>query len=304
MECIFILGKKRSFRCSASFLVVLCLIMTIAMFYIGNRTTLYYMEDIYNVLQQNTSDVWADKFAEKQDHIYGIKKNAEDNLNALSAQLSSLQARLVRLDVLGSRLVTIVNTPNIQFEALDPPGLGGPAIISPQKSLNVTDFIAELSLAHQTIEDRTEKFSAMESIWLDNDVFSKTIPQGSPLVDGWVSSAFGWRTDPISGKKEFHEGIDLVSHVDTKIKAVANGVVIWSARHAGYGNMVEIKHGNGYVTRYAHNKKNLVVIGELINKGDDIAIIGSSGRSTGNHVHFEITHNDTHVNPREFISVK
>lgn len=262
------------------------------------------MSTTYNTLHQNTADLWADKFAEKQAHINIIKKNAENNLDALFARLSSLQARLVRLDVLGSRLVEIVNTPNIQFKALDPPGLGGPATVSPQKSLSLTDFIAELSMTHQKLEDRTEKFSVMESIWLDHGVFSQTFPKGLPITDGWISSAFGWRTDPISGKKELHQGIDLVSRADTKVKTVANGLVTWSGPHAGYGNMVEISHGNGYLTRYAHNKKNLVVVGESVIKGHDIAIIGSSGRSTGNHVHFEIMHNNKHVDPREFISVK
>lgn len=304
MECILILGKKRPRRFSASFLLILCLIMVVATFYLSNRATLYYMSTTYNTLHQNTADLWADKFAEKQAHINIIKKNAENNLDALFARLSSLQARLVRLDVLGSRLVEIVNTPNIQFKALDPPGLGGPATVSPQKSLSLTDFIAELSMTHQKLEDRTEKFSVMESIWLDHGVFSQTFPKGLPITDGWISSAFGWRTDPISGKKELHQGIDLVSRADTKVKTVANGLVTWSGPHAGYGNMVEISHGNGYLTRYAHNKKNLVVVGESVIKGHDIAIIGSSGRSTGNHVHFEIMHNNKHVDPREFISVK
>ena len=303
MECIFIFNK-RALRCSASFLLALCLIIVMAASYLSNRVTLDYTEDKYSMQQQNTKDLWADDIAKKQIYIDTIKKNAANNFNALSAQLSSLQAGLVRLDVLGSRLTTIANTPNIQFGELPPPGLGGPKAVGPQKSFSLTDFIAELSLTHHKLEDRTEKFAAIESIWLDHGVFSQTIPQGLPIADGWISSKFGWRTDPISGKREFHEGVDFVSYADTKVKAVANGVVTWSGSHSSYGNMVEIGHGNGYLTRYAHNKKNLVVVGESVSKGSDIAIIGSSGRSTGNHVHFEIIHNGKRVNPRKFIAVK
>ena len=138
---------------------------------------------------------------------------------------------------------------------------------------------------------------------MDKSVQNKTLPEGEPVASGWISSLFGWRTDPINGKREFHEGIDFASKADTRVVAVASGIVTWSGRRAGYGNLVEISHGNGYVTRYAHNRKNLVAVGDKVDKGQPVAIMGSTGRSTGTHVHFEVVRNGKPVDPKKYISV-
>ncbi len=138
----------------------------------------------------------------------------------------------------------------------------------------------------------------MESMLIDSTLQSQTIPTGSPTLDGWVSSLFGKRTDPMTGRVEFHDGIDYAGKSGSPILAVASGIVTWSGVRHGYGNMVEINHGNGYQTRYAHNKKNIVVVGEKVDKGQIIALMGSSGRSTGTHVHFEVVNNGKAVNPK------
>ncbi|MBI4005876.1 MAG: M23 family metallopeptidase, partial [Gammaproteobacteria bacterium] len=180
---------------------------------------------------------------------------------------------------------------------------GGPALTEFQKTLQVSDFIAQLEQLSLEIEDRGDKLAAMESMLIANTLENKTLPTGIPVPGGWMSSLFGWRTDPISGKREFHEGIDFAGNPKVLVTAVAAGIVTWSDRRNGYGNMVQINHGNGYVTRYAHNKMNLVTVGDKVEKGQPIAIIGSSGRTTGTHVHFEVVHNGEHVDPKKFISV-
>lgn len=271
-------------------------------FYVGGKIATSQAEASYSMLYAQKDNQWKHELEKQQASVEAAKRIAEKNLDALSARLSTLQAHLLRLDVLGSRLVNIANMSDIEFNMLESPGLGGPSLVKDQNSLGVIDFIEALQTIGRRIEDRSEKFSAMESMLMDSNTQSKILPEGNPVKGGWISSAFGWRTDPISGKKGFHEGIDLAGNSGSMVSSVAAGIVTWSGKHSGFGNMIEISHGNGYLTRYAHNKKNLVVVGDKVDKEQNIAIMGSSGRSTGPHVHFEVVHNGKHVNPRKFVS--
>lgn len=285
------------------FVGLLFLIVIVGTFHLGGRIAANQAEHSYSVLHEKKNNQWKYELKEQQASVNAAKRNAEKNLDALSARLSSLQAQLLRLDALGSRLVSIANMSDIEFNMLEPPGMGGPSLTKDQNSLGVIDFIAALETIGQRIEDRSEKFSAMESMLMDSNIQSQVLPGGTPVSGGWTSSVFGWRTDPISGKKDFHEGIDLAGKYGSMVSSVAAGIVTWSGRHSGYGKMIEISHGNGYVTRYAHNKENLVVVGDKVDKGQHIAVMGTSGRSTGPHVHFEVVHNGKHVNPRKFVSI-
>ena len=170
--------------------------------------------------------------------------------------------------------------------------------------MEVSDFLVALEELNYKIEDRAEKLSAMESMLIDRTLQRQTIPTGSPTKGGWVSSLFGKRADPITGKIEFHAGVDYAGKSGSPILAVASGIITWSGARYGYGNVVEINHGNGYQTRYAHNKKNLVVVGQKVDQGQVIALMGSTGRSTGSHVHFEVLNNGKAVNPKKYISLQ
>lgn len=271
-------------------------------FFIGVRFVEERMHSSYQVSHMEQEKRWRDEFEEQQIDVDITKRNAQKNLDALSARLSALQADLLRLDALGERLVNIADVSDIEFNMLEPPGLGGPIEMTTENSLGVTDFIRELKNISRQIEDRNEKFVVLESVFLNNNIQSRIIPQGELVKGGWVSSRFGWRTDPISGKREFHKGIDIVAKRNSEILAVADGIVTWSGLYMGYGNMVEISHGGSYITRYAHNKKNLVAIGDRVKKSQSIAVMGTSGRSTGHHVHFEVMYNGKHIDPRKFIS--
>ena len=235
--------------------------------------------------------------------INQAKNEASANLDALASRLSKLQGHVMRLDALGSRLAAMAKLDDITFNVEQAPGMGGPTPLKLQDSLQVTDFIAELEQLSLEIEDRGEKLTAMESMLIDRNLQDQTLPKGRPVSGGWLSSLFGWRADPISGKREFHEGADFAGKVGSQVFAVAAGIVTWSDRRNGYGNLVEINHGNGYVTRYAHNKKNHVSVGEKVEKGQIVAVMGSSGRSTGPHVHFEVVHNGKKVDPKKYFSV-
>ena len=281
----------------------LFLIMIAATFYAGGKLAASKTAASYSELHMQKGEQWEHEIEKQQASIDAAKKNAEKNLDALSARLSTLQAHLLRLDALGSRLVKIANMSNTEFNMLESPGLGGPSTTADKGSLGVIDFIEALQDVSQRIKDRSEKFSAMESMLIDSNIQSQILPEGSPVSGGWISSLFGWRTDPISGKKEFHTGVDFARKSGSDVSSVAAGIVTWSGQHSGYGNMIEISHGNGYVTRYAHNKINLVVVGDKVEKGQKIAVMGSSGRSTGPHVHFEVVHNGKHVNPGNFVLI-
>jgi len=309
MELILISNNRnRTFRLPIGllgtlFIGLLFLALVVGTFHIGSKIAASQAEVSYSVLHAQKENLWKHELEKQQASINTAKNDAEKSLDALSARLSTLQAHLLRLDALGSRLIDIANMSDEEFNMLESPGLGGPQMATEQSSLGVIDFIEALQEVSQRIEDKNEKFAAMESMLLDSNVQAQILPEGSPVTGGWTSSLFGWRTDPISGRKDFHEGIDLAGRFGSNISSVAAGIVTWSGRHSGYGNMIEVSHGNGYVTRYAHNKKNLVVVGDKVEKGQNIAVMGTSGRSTGPHVHFEVVHNGRHVNPRKFVSI-
>jgi murein DD-endopeptidase MepM/ murein hydrolase activator NlpD len=309
MELI-ILSKRRSRTSKVSFSPcwlfaggVAFLFMLVAAFLAGGYYSLEYSTNAVAIMYQEAKQAQYKELELQRAIVNEARQDAQNNLDALAARLSKLQGHIMRLDALGSRLAAMANLDDIDFSISEPFGMGGPESSYTVKSLGVSDFIEQLEQLSNEIADRSDKLTAMESMLMDNDLQDKTLPDGTPVEGGWISSLFGWRTDPISGRKAFHEGVDFAGKPRTNVTAVAAGIVTWSDRRPGYGNMVEINHGNGYVTRYAHNKENLVVVGDKVEKGQPIAVIGSTGRSTGTHVHFEVTLNGKPVDPKKYISV-
>jgi murein DD-endopeptidase MepM/ murein hydrolase activator NlpD len=156
------------------------------------------------------------------------------------------------------------------------------------------------SLGYQ-LDNRESQLDVLESVLMGQNLNERVYPQGRPVKSGWLSSYFGKRTDPFTGKPANHTGIDFAGKHGAEIVAVADGVVTWSGDRYGYGVMVEINHGNGYSTRYAHNSENLVAVGDEVKKGQIVALMGETGRATGPNLHFEVLHNDRRVNPVKFI---
>lgn len=283
--------------------LVLGLAAGLLVFHAGSQYALDLTRGSIKNLYTQTAPIWTQELDVQQKMLNQAQNNAEKNLDALATRLSKLQAHIMRLDALGSRLANMADLNEIEFDIAVTPGLGGPKTTNSHTSMEVGDFITALEDLNFKVQDRAEKLAAMESMLIDRTLQSQTIPTGSPTVDGWVSSLFGMRTDPITGKVEFHGGIDYAGKSGSPILAVASGIVTWSGVRYGYGNMVEINHGNGYQTRYAHNKKNMVVVGQKVDKGQVIGLMGSSGRSTGTHVHFEVVNNGKVVNPKKYISL-
>ena len=308
MELIIILNKQKARRIacgswSASACLFFVLALSAGAFYAGSYYSLEYSSNSVALLYQKAKMAHHEEINRQYAMIDDAKREAQNNLDALAARLSKLQGHIMRLDALGDRLAKMAKLEDIVFNAREPIGMGGQYPEAQQTSLQVSDFVQQLEQLSIEIGDRSDKLAAMETMLMDKAVQNKTLPEGIPVAAGWISSLFGWRTDPITGKREFHGGIDFASRDNAQVVAVASGIVTWSGRRSGYGNMIEISHGNGYITRYSHNRTNLVAVGDKVDKGQPVAIMGSTGRSTGTHVHFEVMRNGESVNPKKYISV-
>ncbi len=235
--------------------------------------------------------------------VEDAKQLTQENLNALTLRLAELQSRSIRLDALGQRLTEMANLDEGEFDFESRPAMGGPEASSElmHEAPPVDGFMASFEALTQQMNDREQQLAVLESFLMTRDLEGEVFPAGFPAEKGWISSFFGKRTDPFTGRPAQHDGIDIAAKEGTGILAVAAGVVTWATDRYGYGQLVEINHGNGYVTRYAHNKEILVQVGDTVKKGQRVALMGSSGRSTGPHVHFEVLRNGLVVNPAKYV---
>lgn len=231
-----------------------------------------------------------------------LRRTVTRNLDALALQLGTMEARLIRLDAVGERLATMADLDPREFGfGVPAPPVGGPSPDTALESYTANEFLGLLDRTALRISEREQTLGALEAIIRTLHLQQEVRPTGRPVIDGWISSFYGHRVDPLSGKKAFHGGVDFAGRRGSDVVAVAAGVVTWSGRRRGYGHLVEITHGNGLVTRYAHNQRNLVAVGDAVKKGDVIALMGSSGRATGPHVHFEVLLNGRSVNPIQYV---
>ncbi len=225
-------------------------------------------------------------------------------LERMTQQLGRLQTRLSRLDALGERLTELADLSDGEFNFNADPGMGGPELrkeSSRHESPDVQSIIENLSAR---IDDRTEQLRLLEAMFLNRHTDANALLDFMPVQEGYVSSGFGRRVDPISGRMSMHTGLDFAAPRGTPIYAVGAGVVTFAGRNGAYGNMVEVTHGGGYKTRYAHAHTLNVAKGDLVQKGQEIATVGSTGRSTGPHLHLEVFRNGMAVNPARYIALK
>ena len=220
------------------------------------------------------------------------------NNDFLAKRLGELQAEAIRIKAITDQLadmsgldLTAFQTPVLVVGGLDNSG----------ESLSQQEMEDDIAKLKEGFSQQREQLSELQKYLLTQSSITSSIPSGKPAQSGWVSSFYGKRIDPFTGKKAFHRGVDVAGKSGTGVIAVADGMVTWIGERGGYGGLVEIDHGNGYVTRYAHNKTIKVELGELVAKGQVIALMGSTGRSTGPHVHFEVLHDGKNVNPYNFI---
>jgi murein DD-endopeptidase MepM/ murein hydrolase activator NlpD len=241
--------------------------------------------------------------AQAQDEVAALKLQLHDRIDGLAMRLGAINAHVIRLNALGKRLTQMANINNREFDFDHDPPQGGPAETSGAESrgAQIPELSAMIDDLDRRIDRRGAQFSALENVILGRELSAEIKPSGRPVREGYISSYFGERMDPFNGEEAFHKGLDFASDAGADVLAVAAGIVTWAGPREGYGNLVEVNHGNGYVTRYAHDARTLVSVGDEVQRGQAIAIVGSTGRSTGPHVHFEVVKDGRQIDPIAFI---
>jgi len=237
----------------------------------------------------------------QQQAIDSIRSTTQANVDDLTLRLGRMQAQVLRLDVLGQRLVSKGDLDAGEFDFNTVPPVGGPEESPALSATTLPDFTDMLNELEISIADREKKLGVLEEVLLHKKLKDRVTPSGKAVDRGVLSSKFGMRIDPFTGKRAAHNGVDIAGKAGSKILAVGDGVVTWSDIRDGYGNLVEIDHGGGLVTRYGHNKTQLVKVGDTVRKGQPIALMGTTGRSTGPHVHIEVLHEGKQVNPARYL---
>lgn len=246
---------------------------------------------------------WATELGKQRDQVQAARATLQQNVDALAMRVGQMNAHVIRLDALGKRLTEMANLKKGEFNFDSPPPIGGidetVATAKPASAPVLVDMIDRLS---DQITDRERQLGALENLIATRELRREVYPQGRPVSAGFISSSYGERVDPFTGYTAFHAGIDFAGEEGAQVMAVATGVVVWAGDRLGFGNLVEVNHGNGYLTRYAHNSQVLVKVGDTVLKGQPISLLGSTGHSTGPHVHFEVLKDGNPVDPMAFIN--
>ncbi len=237
--------------------------------------------------------------------VEDIRRKTENQLAALTARVATLQAEVNRLNMVGARLAEAAQLPEEAWLLQNPLPAGGPSQTDTQFSLaDLNQVLAQLDSMDENIQNQQNRFALLESLDLNLHIGANTALSGRPVRSGYISSAFGVRTDPFSGEPARHNGVDFAGRIGEPILATAPGVVTWAGSRFGYGLMVEIEHADGYRTRYAHAKSVRVQVGEMVQKGQTVATLGNTGRSTAPHVHYEVLKDGKPVDPMLYLEKK
>jgi murein DD-endopeptidase MepM/ murein hydrolase activator NlpD len=244
---------------------------------------------------------WSAELLKQKGQIEDTKRILQDKVNALAMRVGQMNANVIRLDALGKRLTRMANLDDGEFDFGHPPAMGGGETGSDGQPAQVPSLTAMVDDLQNQLSSREQQLGVLENLILTRELNKQVYPEGRPVQEGWISSYFGRRADPFTGYSAVHKGLDFAGTEGSKVSAVAAGLVTYAGERAGFGEMVEINHGNGLATRYCHNEKLLVKQGDMVRKGQDVALLGSTGHSTGPHLHFEVLKNGTQVDPLRFI---
>lgn len=257
------------------------------------------------VVDNSLSEEWIEEIAVSRKALDGAREVIERNMLALSQRLGRLQAHVTRLDAVGRRMTEMASISPEEFDFDSEPAIGGPQTesyaLDDGASQSLAELAANLDAFAAQLNQREREMKVLQDLMVASRLREQIYPSGQPVKRGWVSSGYGRRTDPFSGRRTMHKGVDFAAPHGTDVISAAAGVVTLAVSKNGYGKLVEINHGNGYTTRYGHNSELTVKVGERVVKGQVIAKVGSTGRSTGPHVHFEVRRNGRVVNPAEYI---
>ncbi len=246
---------------------------------------------------------WQARLAEQQEELAAVRQQASSEVNAMTRRLAHLKSHVTRLDALGRKLVNVSNIDADEFDFGSTPGIGGPETAT-GRGLDAAELEDEVASLARVLEDRERQLSVLDDVLAERRLEAASRPAGEPIVEGWMSSSYGYREDPFTGERAWHAGVDFAGREGSPINAVGAGVVTYAGERWGYGNLVEITHGDGYVTRYGHNARILVEEGEVVRRGDQVSEMGSTGRSTGPHVHLEVLKDGESVNPWKYVQAE
>lgn len=292
-------GKGRNTTLSQRHLVVIALVLFVALPALVGVIA-YHAQEMFSDYNADSLLVAQRRdLAAQQRVIADAKRNAEAHLNALAQRLGQLQAQVLRLNALGSRLTRMAGLDAREFNFSAEAAMGGPEKIV--ASSNTPQLMDSLERLARETERQQERLAALENLLLDRKLNAAVTPSGWPAAGGWISSGFGVRADPFNGHQSVHEGVDIAARMGSPVLAVGDGLITHSGEKAGYGSLVEVTHESGLITRYAHTSATLVKVGDRVRKGQEIALVGTSGRSTGPHLHFEVVRNGTAVNPMRYL---
>lgn len=244
---------------------------------------------------------WSAEILAQRQQLDQAKRILQEKVNALAMRVGQMNASVIRLDALGKRLTRMANLDKGEFDFDEPPPQGGSEGATDGQPAQIPSLTSMIDSLQAQLSNREQQLGVLENLILTRELNKQVYPEGRPVAQGWISSYFGKRPDPFSGYTAMHRGVDFAAAEGTQVKAVGAGLVTWAGNRSGYGEMVEINHGNGLFTRYGHNEKLLVKAGDMVRKGQTIALVGSTGRSTGSHVHFEVLKNGSQVDPLRYM---
>jgi murein DD-endopeptidase MepM/ murein hydrolase activator NlpD len=296
-------GRPRQFSLSGKAVAALAIVFTACLSLITFGAGYLYSAQTGSGISLNEAVSINDELVFQRDAIVTTRQQTEDTLDALAIRIGQMNARVIRLDALGRRLTDMAGLNDGEFNFDAEPALGGPEEPYPAtgSAVAVPDVLIAMQNLGDQLDNREAQLGALESVLMTQSLNERVYPAGRPVKSGWMSSYFGRRTDPFTGKRANHKGVDFAGKSGAEVVAVADGVVTWSSSRYGYGQLVEINHGNGYATRYAHNSENLVAVGDEVRKGQTVALMGATGRATGPNLHFEVLIKGHAVNPVKFI---
>jgi len=247
---------------------------------------------------------------ESKSVLQALKAQAASDSQAIGRRLALMQAQFMRLEAVGERLTEVAGLVDGEFSFGQPAAVGGPTMgeatladanVDPQSTALTSDFAKQLDVLAERLASREMELNVLDGLMATRKLEDERSPRPRPITWGWLSSPYGKRVDPITGRPGWHGGVDYAGEEGSSVVAVAGGVVTYAGARSGYGELVEINHGDGYVTRYGHHKEVLVEVGDVVKKGEQIGLMGSTGRSTGPHVHFEVLNNGQEENPAAFL---
>lgn len=263
----------------------------------------------YSVIDAERSNVESQlrnakaEYRGQKDELVLLKDKAQHQLAALQLKIGELQGQVNRINAFSEQLAKVASIPDSEFNFSHPSGVGGGPVdtVADVAVAGASNLMLQMDDLLMQLDGQEQKMALLESILLNHNIEKGTYLSGRPITSGWLSSYYGTRKDPFTGLPADHKGIDFAGKQGDKVIATGAGVISWAGERYGYGQLIEVDHGDGFKTRYGHNDKILVEIGDVVDKGQHIALMGNTGRSTGPHVHYEILKGGKQINPHKYV---